>query len=1142
MKKNFEQRISGRGTPSRISCLEEIWAELAGNPARAVSHWLACVTGPSGRTSMRKLNRCLVAMCLSIFCLTASVVAQRSASSLSGTVTDPSGAVIAAARVTVTETTTGVSTAAQSNGQGFYVISNLQPGNYKVHVEMAGFQGYERTGIQIQVGQPRTVDVSMKVGAANQQVEVTGAPPLVDTSTQTVSFAITPEFTDEIPLNGRNITQLLSLAPDSSSHNPSATNYSSQLATRPETAGAGFVTASGEARENSTTYYLDGGLDEDTYTDVANVFPNPDAVEEFTVDTNSYNAKFGGRGGAVVNAVTRGGTNSFHGTAFEYVRNGSLNASNFFSTTPDTLKRNQFGFSAGGPLKKDKTFWFGSYQRTTFRYGTTSNVAFGPTAAELSGDWSSSLAAAGGTLTDPLTGATFKNGQVPTSLYSPISLKVLAEVPTGDATTGQFNYLAEQLQNDNQYVARVDHHLGEKLTISASYLWDQLDNPNIADPKDIVTGGPNEQFTSQHAALNVVYRFNNNLLTTVGGTLSRAVLQYTGSGQFKSLADLGANYPVWDPKGVHEVGFYIGGWFAPYWIGAQNVARNQEDLTNNWTYVKGRHTLDAGVEIPFFQSVLYQAYVSSGYQGWWCANSGSAPLDFMLGANCFYEQYAPSYVAPRGKGPGIYANDSWRISPRLAVNLGVRWEPWMPWADSSAGRIGGQINLTDYANGIHSARYPGLPAGFLVRGDPGVPNGLSQNDMKLIDPRIGIAWDVTGDGKTSVRAGFGIYHDEPFGRMYNEMTSTEPFTEGDVVTQTNVSAYDPYSAPPFNGNIPPLQNPPPSNTVFALPLTQAIGFSPNFKPPSTMQWNLTVERQFPWGVLLRTGYEASESFHMFDSRDINAATKFVRPMAAHGYGGTVIVDESMATSSYNALAISAEKRMTGHLSFLGGYRWAKCIDLAGSEASFAFNEFTDAKNPKVDRGICSSNISQQFKVAGVWRIPSLQGLGFFGRNVVGGWTASGVLTRQNGFPFSVIAVGDANQDGTVNDRANLIGNPHLPGSRSQAQKLAAWFNNARPPAAGAAFSTPVDADGTSGRNFLLGPGFVNLDAAMIKSFALPFGPFRDAQKLDFRAEAFNLFNHPNFGAPDGAMADATFGSIHTAQSPRIMQLALKFVF
>jgi len=1074
-------------------------------------------------------TRLLVGMAFLL--IVSNVAGQRTTASISGVVTDPSGALLPEARITAIDTSNGSSTSAQSNTEGFYVVSNLQPGTYRVRVEAKGFQVYEHTGITLQVGQAATVNLALRVGSQVEQVTVSGAPPLVDTRSQTVSYAITPQFTEEIPLNGRNVLQLLAVAPDTSGH--AGDNYSSQLATRPETAEAGFVTASGEARENSTTYYLDGGLNEDTYTNVANVFPNPDAVQEFTAETNSYNAKFGGRGGGVVNAVTKGGSNKLHGSAYEYLRNGYVNARNYFSTAPDTLNRNQFGFSLGGPLRRDRTFWFGSFQRTTLRYGTTANTAFGPTAAQLNGDWSGIDIP----LTNPLTGAAFPNNQIPTSLYNPISLKLLTLVPAADPVTGQFNYLARQLQNDNQFVARMDHYVGDKLIISGSYLWDQLNSPNLADPNDIVTGGPDQKWLSQHGSLNLTYKFGNNLLTTLGGTMSRALIRYTGTDKFPGLAELGANYPTWDPKGVHEVGFYIGGWFTAYWLGAYNVTRTQEDFTNNWTYIRGRHTLEFGGELALHQSILYQAYVSNGYEGWWCGNSGYAPVDFMLGSNCFFEQYAPSYVAPRGRGPSLYGNDTWRIAPRLTLNLGLRWEPFMPWPDSSAGRIGGQINLDALNAGLHSTRYPNLPAGFLVRGDPGVPDGLAPADYKLFDPRIGIAWDVFGDGKTSVRAGFGIYHDQPFGRMYNQMMSTLPFTEGTVVTDPTVSAYDPYSAEPYNGNIPPLQSPPPSDTVFPLPLGNSVGFSPHFKPPATQQWNFTVERQLPQGVLLRAGYEASESYHMFDSRDINAATAGIRPLVGAGYGGTVILDESGITSSYNALVLSAEKRMTGNLSFLGGFRWAKCLDVGGSSSTFAFNEFTDAKHPWVDRGICNSDVATQFKLAAVWRVPAFNSLGFLGRQVLGGWTVSGILSRRGGFPFTVLANGDRNEDGTIYDRADLVGNPGLAGGRSELQKLAQWFNTA-------AFQDPaLGNDGTSPRNFLRGPGFTNVDLAVIKSFKIPYGPFAETQRIDFRGEVFNLANHPNFDNPDAAIGDGPlFGRILSAGSPRIMQLALKYIF
>ena len=1101
---------------------------------------------------MRRLSTFVVVVCVAIL-WSVSAFGQRTAATLSGEIADSSGAVVATAHVTVTQTSTGIDTVAQVNAQGFYIFPGLEPGTYVLHVEAAGFRSFKQTGIVMQVGQSRTVDVTLKVGAAIQEViTVSGESPLVDTRSQTVSFAVTPQFTEDMPLDSRRVIDLIALAPDTSAHNPDANNYSSQIATRPETVDSGFVTSSGEARENSTAYYLDGGLNEDAYTDVANVFPNPDAVQEFTVDTNSYNAKFAGRGGAVVNVITKGGRNKIHGSVFEYLRNGDANASNYFAVTPDTLNRNQFGFSLGGPLVKDKTFWFGSFQRTTYRYGSTSNIAFGPTADELAGNWSAAaVGAPNGQLTNPFTGAAFAGNQVDPSLYDSISLKLLTLVPTGDATSGQFNYPSTVKQNDNQFVFKVDHHIGDRITISASYLWDRLNEPDIVTPGDIASGGSsgaaNQVFTSQHAALNLSYRFGNNLLTTLGATLSRVIYVESGISQFQndSLSALGAKYPNWAPNNPEE-GFYIGGWFTAYWNGALDVARNQTDITNNWTYIKGNHTLDFGGELPFYQSRLYQAYVSAGYQGWWDAYSGYAPLDFMLGSNDFYEQYAPSYVAPRGKGPALYANDTWRVRPRLTLNLGVRWEPFLPWPDGGGGKIGGQINMADYNAGIHSTRYPNLPVGFMVRGDPGVPNGLAPNDWKLLDPRVGLAWDVLGDGKTSVRAGFGIYHDQPFGRMYNEMTSTEPFTEGaviqgPVVNAAPVSAYNPYAASPYLGNIPPLQNPPLSSTVFALPLGNAVGFSPNFQPPTTIQWNLTVERQLGRGILLRTGYEASESYHMFDSRDINPAINGVRPMLGGGYGGPVILNESTSTASYNALVISAEKRMTGNLSFLGGFRWAKCIDVAGSGASFAFSNYTDPLQPGLDRGKCDSDIAEQFKLAAVWQTPKIQSLGFVGRQILGGWTVSGILSRHGGFPFTVLSSA-VNPDGdSQKGRANVTGDPFsgsCPNS-SPVHTVNCWFNASD-------FSDPAAGviDGNSSRNFIRGPGYVNLDFALIKSFGIPYGPFAETQKIDFRAEAFNLPNHPNFGAPDGALGDAgtTFGKITTAQSPRVLQLALKYVF
>jgi hypothetical protein len=759
----------------------------------------------------------------------------------------------------------------------------------------------------------------------------------------------------------------------------------------------------------------------------------------------------------------------------------------------------------------------------------------------MSGDWS----AIAQQLYDPATGEPFPNNQISPSLYDPISLKLLQLVPKSSALDGHFFYQSRQLQNDNQWVGRFDRTFGDRLSLSVSYLWDGLDYPNLPDPSNILTGGPNKKWRSQHAAVNATYGFSDHLLSTLTGSYSRALINYRGSTAFSSLPELGANYPIWDPPGIKEAGFYVGGWFSAQWLGLYDIARNQYDFADNWTWTRSNHTMDFGGEVTFSQSIVDQAYSSSGYEGWWCANSGYSPVDFMLGSNCYFEQYGPSYDSPRGASPNLYVNDSWRIAGRVTANLGLRWEPWVPWSDRSSQKIGVVISPTAFADGRRSTRYPNLPPGMLLRGDSGVPSGLAPADWKLFDPRVGIAWDVHGNGAMSVRAGFGIYHDQPFGRMYNEMLSTVPFTQGAVITDPTVSAYHPYNAAPYNGQIPSLLIPLPSNTIFPLPLGNVVGFVPWFKPPATMQWNVTLEQQVG-GILFRIGYEASESYHMFDSRDINSAiyipgqstvdnTPQRRPWYPF-YGGTVIADESRITSSYNALAVSAEKRMARGFSLLTGYRWAKCLDIGGSTTTFAFNEFTDARDIGLDRGPCDSDIATQFKLSAVWQVPALHNLGYMGRHILGGWAMSGIWVNHGGSPFSISANGDANLDGTVNDRADLTGNPYLPESRSTSQKLQEWFNTG-------AFKNPAPGrNGSSSRNFLHGPGYANLDFAMIKAFAIPYGPLRNNQKIDVRIESFNTLNHPNFCNPDQGLGDSQFGQINCAGDPRILQFALKYVF
>lgn len=640
--------------------------------------------------------------------------------------------------------------------------------------------------------------------------------------------------------------------------------------------------------------------------------------------------------------------------------------------------------------------------------------------------------------------------------------------------------------------------------------------------------------------------------------MSRVLIVSTNVPGFQTFDQIGANFPDWLPAGENDTGGCTG-WYGCWGVDANyDVSRNQYDFTNGWTYTRGNHMLEFGGEFTLSQSLLNQDYQGQGFLGEWCNYSGDANLDLLLGQNCYFGQDGNLYDDARGKIPVLYVNDHWRVKHRLTLNLGLRWQPWRFWPDNSTMGVGMTIDQAAYAAGIKSTVYPNLPPGFLVRGDPGVPSTLVNSDWKLFDPRIGFAWDVRGNGKTSIRAGVGLYQDTPFGEWYNQMLSSYPFVPTALIQDPTVPWFSPYNATPYSGVFPNSQEPQPHNTVFPSPLDYAIGFTPDFKPEGTAQWNLTVERQLGQGFLLRTAYEASHSWHAPDDNDINQAIyipgnnpngtpKSTEANVAQrrpwypDYNGPVMLNESTNTTSYDALLISVEKRMPGNLSMVGGYRWAKCLDRMTSFVTVSAMEFTDGRYKTLDRGLSSSDVASQIKMALVYRLPRFKSWGFAGRNILGGWAISGIWNYRDGMPFSVYSISDTAMDGYPGmERADFVPgvNPHLPSNRPLSAKLDEWFN-------AAAFQDAATGTfGNTPRNFLRGPGFFNLDSSLIKSFPIHHGPFKETQKIDFRGEAFNVFNHPNFTMGNSASwaFNPLYPQITSAASPRIIQFALKYIF
>ncbi len=1027
-----------------------------------------------------------------------------------GTVTDPAGAAITGATINAINQATGQSRQTISGGDGAYVIPDLTAGTYRLNATSPGFKTFVENSIVLQVDEHRRVPIQLTLGAVSENITVAADVVQVETRTGALKEVVDSGRIVELPLNGRNALQLQYLVP-----------------------GSGKVTTAGQeendsvsingSRPNTNNYMLDGADNEDPFFNTASVFPNPDALEEFSLQTSAYSADQGKNAGGLMNAVTRSGTNLFHGTAFEFLRNQKMDARNFFANTISPFRRNQFGGTVGGPIRRDKTFFFGSYQgtRVNSEPGTQSPIVL--TAAQRTGDFSAFKTP----LKDPL-GGTFPGNIIPASRLSKASLNFAdAFVPLPNAANNVYSFASQQTTVDDQAIVKIDHRISDSNQLSGRFLFERNNQNQVVTTTTLPGFLALIQYKNWNVSINDIQTFSARLINvfTFGfNDITREQLP-TVPAQ-KSWVDFGAGF-IRSAPGPIAYDTEVNPYFNAESRYLLDQYRKGVQYSDGVTWIAGSHSMKFGGDIR--QSMVDQSQnFQTDPQVLFTANyTGYGLADFMIGRPNSFTEGSPNAGRPRTLEPDLYFQDDWKVNQRFTLNLGMRWDPFLPFNDLNH-RLS-QIHL-----GQQSTVFPTAPLGYVFPGDTGVPQNTIPARMNNWAPRLGWAWDVFGNGKTSFRGGYGVFYSNIRQQALNNISSNEPFAISLAVTQPSGGLANPYSD---TGNPFPFQ--PPTTTQeqkafkFFLPLTTVTEFDPDFKDERAQQYNISIQQQLFSDWIVTAAYVGSEADHLFLQDQMNPAiygkagsTVNARRLLAPNY--TSVVDMmSVGHSSYNALQLTANKRFHHGLTVLANYTWSKSIDNASADGSQASNPFNIAN----DRAVSDFNIPQRFVASFIWQLPTLQKQSRLLREVAGGWEVNGIATVQTGTPFSVTSGVDNSQSAVNQDRANVVGNWQIGGDRTKAQTIARYFNTA-------AFTVnTVGTFGNAGRNILYGPGTRNVDFGMIKNFAL-----FERLKLQFRAEAFNLFNHANLSNPNGNVSSTSFGSITAAGPPRVMQLALKLMF
>jgi len=1067
---------------------------------------------------------------------------------LTGRVTDATGAVVPDAKVTLANIGTNEAKNVTAGANGEFTFVQLAPGQYTLATEHEGFRKDVRTGIVLEVGQEARIDVSLQVGALTEQVEVSAAAPLVSSENAALGNVVDNQKIVELPLNGRGYLQLALMQP----------------AVMPPSQGStigfrgGFNVAG--SNEVSTAYLLDGVANNDEASNQPLHTPVLDAVQEFRVLTGTYNAEYGRQSGGQIIVTTRSGTNELHGTAWDFYRNSVFDARNFFAPEKLSFIRNQYGVTAGGPIRKDKTFFFVAWENQN-RGNGVSSLAVVPPLAFRNGDFSSLPI----TLKNPFADyAPFTDKKIPKEMWSKQGAGLLALYPSPNLT-GQANNIVSSAKghyDSDQFSTRVDHRFSEKDQMFGvyefldSHEFYPLSNP-LCSARSVSGWGCNETQRTQQATAGWTHIFSPTLV-------NEARAGYIRFGFYRIQEDYTQNVVnALNIGGLPDAGVTPFNNGAPQITltgyvtigGPTNLPQGRHDNNYNYienmTWIKGSHTMKWGVD---YLKVLFNSFFTNYGRGAFTFQNtftGNAVADLLLGLpqSAIRTPGAPFHNAI-ANNTGVYFQDDWKVTPKLTINYGLRWDLDLP-ARERVNKIASFDPITNTLKDAQGFRWNVDPkTGLLVSTPDASLLGASMwdTDWNNFAPRLGVAYRPFGGTRTVVRAGFGsFYNHQIIGNGITPLNRNAPYR----LSQTA----GPFS--PTSGSLPNLVN-----AFSGNPSAQPPGIAQNFVSAYTNEWSFGVQRELATNLLLEVSYVGSESHKLPIYWNINQAfpgtVGSVQSRRPYQPWGNIVSGfiSSIGNANYNGLQARLERRFARGLSFIVAYSWSKSIDTGATNSTSSDNSHQgaqDSRNLAAERGLSDFNTPQRIVGSWVWDLPATKSNRMVNA-IAGGWQLKGIISAQQGNPFTIydeIDQSGTGQSGTNqnNDRPNVIGDWHVgnPG-------VNAWFNpctilangnrfNCQPGQSPAWQIAPAGRFGNAGRNVLQGPGLLNFDAGVSRQFKL-----NERFALQFRSEFFNILNRANFNLPGRSVSSSALGTLtQAADQPntgaqRQIQFALKVVF